>query len=153
MIRDWVLRVFPVGLVRTVLSPYWAVRHIWRVHRARFKPFAKVFPEAKQFNVSPPSKVDTPEIGTMRLFYGAAHLRSKTYWTPRDFVACVEGAMFCPYNGVILSRSGDIVQESFNIGIAGLDLTRLRDKEVVPLSGTYALLRSRVAQLLSHNCR
>lgn len=80
----------------------------------------------------------------MKLFYRAAHLRSMTYWTPRDFVACIEGAMFCPYNGVVLSRSGDIVQESFNIGIAGLDLTRARDKKVVPLSGTYALLRSRV---------
>ena len=79
----------------------------------------------------------------MDLFSRARHLQFKTYTVPRDFIAVVEGALYCPYNNVILSKAGMVVAESLNVVINGLDVTKLRNREVVTLTGTHALLRSR----------
>src|SRR5690554_5682338 len=110
----------------------------------RFAPVEQLQPDILKENRAPAHEVNTPASLHMTFRKDAAHYRKETYTVPEDYTTTLEGALICLRHNVVLTRNGDVVEESSNAGTPRFfPRTILDRRREVGIPGYSVVLRAR----------
>lgn len=103
--------------------------------------FASAFPGVAKIAARTYEPVPTPDAPQMTFLPLAAPLQHSHYAPPDDYVALLDGALYCSLNSVVKVDRRTVLAES--LGTGRRELQRTGSRAVTDLPGTYALWRSR----------
>lgn len=103
--------------------------------------FASAFPGAAKLSARTYEPVPTPDAPQMTFLPLAAPLQQPYYTPPDDYVALLEGQLYCSLNSIIKVDLHTVLAES--LGTGRREVQRTGRRAITDLQGTYALWRSR----------